>query len=104
MVLEKESDLLTVEKSGSFQGLYHVLGGTLSPLDAESPKKLKIKELYNRIFEKKKTNSDVEIILATNPTPEGDITANYIERILEPLVSNIKELGRITQELKRTKP
>lgn len=94
MVLEKESDLLAIEKTGTFQGLYHVLGGTLSPLEQDSAKKLRIKELYNRIAERKKTIPDMEIILATNPTPEGDMTANYIQRVLEPLQVSITRLGR----------
>lgn len=94
MALEKESDLLMVEKSGSFQGLYHVLGGTVSPLDPESPKKLKIKELYERVAAQKKENKKLEVILATNPTPEGDMTANYIERVLEPLAVTVTRLGR----------
>ena len=94
MVVEKESDLATVEKTGMFQGLYHVLGGTLSPLDNDSAKKIKIRELYNRVAEQKKSLPDLEVILATNPTLEGDVTANYIERILEPLKVKLTRLGR----------
>lgn len=94
MVIEKESDLAAAEKSGAYRGLYHVLGGTLSMLDNESPKKLKIKELYARLAEAKKTRPELEVILATNPTPEGDVTANYIERVLEPLSIQMTRLGR----------
>ena len=93
MVLEKESDLNAVEKSNLFKGRYHVLGGTLSPLDPQSTKKLKIRELYNRI-QNLKSDPKTEVILATNPTPEGDITANYIEKILEPLAVKVTRLGR----------
>lgn len=94
MVVEKEADMLTVEKSGKYQGLYHVLGGILSPLDKDSAKKLRIRELYDRIFADKGEHQSLEIILATNPTPEGDMTANYIERVLEPLGVAITRLGR----------
>lgn len=94
MVLEKEADLAAIEKSGTFKGLYHILGGTISALDADSPKKLKIRELYTRIAGCKKNSPDTEVILATNPTPDGDMTANYVERILEPLTVKITRLGR----------
>lgn len=94
MVLEKEADLASIEKSGTFRGLYHILGGTLSALDSESPKKLKIRELYNRAADIKKRAPELEMILATNPTPEGDMTANYIERVMEPLGIKITRLGR----------
>ena len=94
MVVEKESDLLSVERSGNYKGLYHVLGGVVSLLDSESTKKLTMLELYTRVSSAKKSDSALEIILATNPTPEGDVTANYIERILEPLTVAITRLGR----------
>lgn len=94
MILEKEADLASIEKSGTFQGLYHILGGTVSVLDNESPKKLRMRELYARVASSKKTTPHIEIILATNPTPDGDMTANYIERILEPLAVTITRLGR----------
>ncbi len=94
MVLEKESDLLMVEKSGSYQGLYHILGGTISPLDSASSKKLTVKQLYDRVQAQKAKTPELEIILATNPTPEGDSTANYVERTLEPLQATITRLGR----------
>ncbi|MEK7636707.1 MAG: recombination mediator RecR [Patescibacteria group bacterium] len=94
MVVEKESDLLSVERSGSYKGLYHVLGGVVSLMDSESTKKLTLRELYARASNAKKNDPSLEIILATNPTPEGDVTANYIERILEPLAITLTRLGR----------
>lgn len=90
-VVEKESDLQNLEKTGSFLGLYHVLGGVVSPLDAHSPKRLHLKALYERVGAILK-KSHCEIILATNPTAEGDTTALYIERILLPLKEYFPEL------------
>lgn len=84
-LVEKESDMQNLEKTGAYNGLYHVLGGVISPLDAESPKKLHLKELFERIKTLLEKEGKCEVILATNPTTEGDTTALYIERILEPL-------------------
>ncbi|MDO8600104.1 MAG: recombination mediator RecR [bacterium] len=95
MVIEKEIDMENVEKTKQYNGLYHVLGGTLSPLEPSSPEKLHLKELFNRtktLVETHKNN--VEIILATNATAEGDATALYIQRILEPLKIKITRFGR----------
>ncbi len=84
-VVEKESDLQAVEKS-AYRGVYHVLGGTLSTLDADSPKRLHLRALYERVkMLLEKNQGQGEVILATNPTTEGDFTALYIERILAPL-------------------
>ena len=94
MVIEKEQDLLNIERTKKFNGLYHILGGTISPLDSSAPVKLHLKDLFERvrkIIEEKKTP---EIILATNPTTEGDTTALYIERVLKPLNVKISRLGR----------
>ncbi len=86
-VVERESDLQTLEKSGAYRGLYHVLGGTLSPLDVESPKRLRLRALYERVKASLEADHEGrgEVILATNSTTEGDLTALYIERILAPL-------------------
>ena len=98
-VVEKETDMRNLEQSGAYHGLYHVLGGVISPLDQDSPKRLRLKELYERV-EKRLTDAEqCEVILATNPTTEGDTTARYIERILSPLQTNypmfmISRLGR----------
>ncbi|MDP2946216.1 MAG: recombination mediator RecR [bacterium] len=94
-VVEKETDLATVEKSGGYKGLYHVLGGLFSALDIAIPKNLKIPELINRIERKKSGNKKVEeVILALSPTHEGDLTAHYLERLLKPLKVKITRLGR----------
>ncbi len=78
-VVEEPSDVLAIEKTNEFKGLYHVLGGALSPLDGVGPDDLKIKELLPRI------SVDVrEIILAMNPNTEGEATTLYIGRLLKP--------------------
>ena len=84
-VMEKESDMQNMESTGAYHGLYHILGGIISPLDTESPKRIRLKELYERIEGALKAKEKCEVILATNPTTEGDTTALYIERILSPL-------------------
>lgn len=98
-VVEKESDMQNMEKSGAYHGLYHVLSGVISPLDADSPKKIRLRELYERVERTLIGGDPCEIILATNSTTEGDTTALYIERILSPLKDKhpslkITRLGR----------
>ncbi|MGB9716433.1 MAG: recombination mediator RecR [Thermodesulfovibrionales bacterium] len=79
-VVEEPSNILVIERSGSFKGLYHVLLGALSPLDNITPEKLKIKELIERV-----TKDGVkEVILATNPNTKGEMTAKYIRELLKP--------------------
>ena len=98
IVVEKESDLQNLEKTGAHQGLYHVLGGVISTLDSESPKRLRLKGLYERVKMVTEKENSSEVILATNPTTEGDTTALYIEKILSPLREKfsikISRLGR----------
>jgi len=78
-VVEEPADMAAIERSGSFKGLYHVLGGTLSPIDGMGPETLRVRELESRVEDK-----DVkEVILATNPTAEGDATAYFIADRLE---------------------
>jgi len=94
-VVEKETDLATIEKSGIYKGLYHVLGGLFSALDTAIPKNLKIPELINRLENKKTAGKKIEeVILALSPTHEGDLTAHYLERLLKPLKVKITRLGR----------
>lgn len=76
-VVERAIDLLSLEQMGSYRGLYHVLGGALNPLEHIGPEDLKIVELVSRI------SPGMEIILATNPTMEGEATALYIKKKLE---------------------
>jgi recombination protein RecR len=80
-VVQEQSDVLSIEKSGEFTGLYHVLGGVISPLDGIGPEELNIKSLIERC------RDDIvkEIIIATNPTVEGDATSLYLSRELKPL-------------------
>ena len=84
-VVEKESDMQNLERTGVYQGLYHVLGGVISPLDSESPRRLHIWEMYNRVATLVNQQKSVELILGTNPTTEGDMTALYIERTFVPI-------------------
>ena len=80
-VVEEPHNLLPIETTRTFEGLYHVLNGAISPLRGIGPEQLKIKGLLDRI-----SHGDVkEIILATNPTVEGEATAVYLSRLLKPL-------------------
>lgn len=86
-VVERPVDAVAIEQTGSFRGLYHVLGGALNPLEHVSPEDLKISELVDRlkrILEEQK-EGQVEVILATNPTMEGETTALYVKKKLEEL-------------------
>ena len=78
-VVEEPLDLLAFEKTGGYNGLYHVLHGVLSPIEGIGPDNLKIRELYERV----KTHDFKEIILATNPSMEGDATAMYLHEKLK---------------------
>ena len=80
-VVEEPADLLAVERAGSFRGRYHVLHGTIAPLEGVGPDDLKIQPLLVRIQRR-----DVqEVIVATNPTAEGEATAIYLAKLLKPL-------------------
>ena len=83
-VIERVRDLIAIENTGEYKGLYHVLEGVISPLDGIEPENLKIDSLLKRL----KTEKIKEIILATNPNIEGEVTASYISKLIEPL--NIK--------------
>lgn len=80
-VVEEPNDLLAIEKTGSYQGVYHVLMGSLSPLEGVGPDDIQIKSLLNRI----QRESRNEIILATNPNVEGEATSMYLSRLLKPM-------------------
>ena len=99
LVVEKEVDLDNIERSRKYAGLYHVLGGTVSPLDSSAPNRLHLKELFHRIQKSATMEGETEVILATNPTAEGDATALYLERIAAPLKNQfpglkLSRLGR----------
>ena len=79
-VVEGPGDQLALESSGTFKGTYHVLHGVLSPLDGIGPNDLKIGELINRL----ENETIEEIIVATNPTAEGEATASYLSKLLAP--------------------
>ncbi len=90
-IIENETDLASIEKTKQYKGLYFILGGTVSALRKQDLKKLRIKELEQRI----KDHSEIkEIILAINPTPDGEATTLYLERILKPFNKKITRLGR----------
>jgi hypothetical protein len=78
--VEQPQDVVTIEASREFHGLYHVLGGLISPLDGVGPEDLRIRELVARSG----TGEVTEVVVATNPTVEGDTTALYLKRLLEP--------------------
>jgi len=80
-VVEEPHNILPIETTRTFEGLYHVLGGSISPLRGVGPEQLKIKGLLDRIAQ----GDAKEIILATNPTVEGEATAAYLSRLLKPL-------------------
>lgn len=88
-VVEEPGDLLAIERTNEYKGLYHVLMGSLSPLDGIGPQQLKIKELLERL----RSNEVTEIIMATNPTVEGEATALYIARLLKPFNLKITRIA-----------
>jgi recombination protein RecR len=89
-VVEEPHDVLAIEKTHEFKGLYHVLGGALSPLDGIGPDDLKIKELLQRL-----SNATIdEVILALNPNVEGEATTLYLSRLLKPLGLKITRIAR----------
>jgi recombination protein RecR len=82
-VIERPSDVFAIETTGSFKGLYHVLHGVLSPLDGIGPDELKIRELLSRIQKLSDQGQPVrELILATNPSVEGEATALYLSKLV----------------------
>ncbi len=89
-VVEEPMDTLAVERSGSYQGLYHVLHGAISPMDGIGPEELKIEELLARL----RGDEVSEVILATNPNLEGEATAMYLTRLLRPLGVKVTRLAR----------
>lgn len=93
-VVEKVTDLESMEKTGAFKGVYHVLGGAINPAEGNLPEKLKVIELVSRIKKLKKLTSDVEVILATNPTTHGETTALYLGEELRPLKVKVTRLAR----------
>ena len=89
-VVEEPLDVVAIEKTGLYQGLYHILGGVISPIDGIGPDQLQIKSLIGRV----RSSNVKEIILATNPVTEGEATAMYIRRQLEGMPVTITRLAR----------
>ncbi|MCU0500124.1 MAG: recombination mediator RecR [Anaerolineae bacterium] len=89
-VVEEPLDLLALERTGSYNGLYHVLNGAISPVNGIGPDDLRIKELVQRVGDGK----ILEVIIATNPGQEGDATAMYIQRELTNKGTKITRLAR----------
>jgi recombination protein RecR len=89
-VVEEPADLIAVEKSQEYRGLYHVLHGTISPLDGIGPDALRIKELIDRLGDR----SVREVIVATNPTMDGEATALYLSKVIKPLGVAVTRIAR----------
>lgn len=89
-VVEQPQDVTAMEQSQEYRGLYHVLHGSLSPLDGIGPEQLKIKELLKRL----ESDEVKEIIIATDPDPEGEATAVYLSRLIKPAGIKVTRIGR----------
>lgn len=87
-VVSYPKDVLSLERVSGFRGVYHVLGGTLSPMDGRGPDELKIKELIKRLA------AVTEVIIATNPDVEGEATAMYLARLIKPLGIKVTRLAQ----------
>ncbi len=88
-VVEQPKDVLTFERTREYRGLYHVIHGCISPLDNIGPEQLKIKELLSRLAD----GTVTEVIMATNPTVEGEATASYLSRLIKPMGIKITRLA-----------
>ena len=94
-VVEEPLDVLALERTNEFKGLYHVLHGAISPIDGVGPDRLKIRQLFERAEEAQRAGLRFEeVIIATNPTLEGEATAMYLAERLEPLVGSVTRIAR----------
>ena len=89
-VVEEPMDILAIERAGGYSGVYHVLHGSISPMDGIGPDELKIMEFLDRL----KTGTVTEVILATNPNLEGEATAMYLNSLISPLGIRVTRLAR----------
>lgn len=89
-VVEEPADLIAVEKSQEYRGLYHVIHGTISPLDGIGPDALRIKELLGRL----RDGAVKEVIVATNPTMDGEATALYLSKVIKPMGVSVTRIAR----------
>lgn len=88
-VVEEPRDLAAIERTGGFSGIYHVLGGVISPMDGIGPDRLRIRELLARLAD----GAVTEVVLATNPNVEGETTAVYLARLIKPLGVKVTRLA-----------
>jgi recombination protein RecR len=94
-VVEEPLDVLALERTGEFKGRYHVLHGAISPIDGIGPERLKIRELLARADEASREGAPFEeVIIATNPTLEGEATAMYLAERLESVVGSVTRIAR----------
>jgi recombination protein RecR len=94
-VVEEPLDVLALERTGVFKGRYHVLHGAISPIDGVGPDRLKIRQLLDRAEEAKRAGEPFEeVVIATNPTLEGEATAMYLAERLESLVGSVTRIAR----------
>ena len=89
-VVEDVKALLSIEKVREYRGVYHVLHGAISPVNGITPDKIRFRELIERVG----TNDVAEVIIATNPTPDGEVTAMYISKYLKPLGVKVTRLAQ----------
>lgn len=102
-VVQDIRDVIAIENTQQYRGVYHVLGGVISPMDGIGPQQIRVQELINRVSESK----PIEVLLALPATPEGDTTNYYIYKSIKELVSKITTLARgvgINEELEYTDP
>jgi recombination protein RecR len=93
-VVEHPVDVLAIERTASFRGVYHVLRGVLSPLDGVGPDDLRVRELLTRLGGDDARTAVREVILATNPTVNGEATALYLQKLLTPLGVKVTRIAR----------
>ncbi len=100
-VVEEASDVSALERTNEYRGVYHVLGGAISPLDGVGPEDLRVRELVGRVqghrpaeSEPQGATSALEVILAMNPNVEGDTTAYYLSQLLKPLDVRVTRIAR----------
>jgi len=89
-VVEEASDIMAIERTGEYRGMYHVLGGRLSPLDGIGPAELNVQPLIRRAGE----GGVTEVVLATNPSVEGEATAQYLRTLIAPLGVRVTRIAR----------
>ncbi len=98
-VVQEPTDVLALERTNEYRGVYHVLGGIISPLDGVGPDDLRVRELVARVARSVSENGETktpvrEVILALNPTVEGDTTAYYLAQLLEPFPVQVTRIAR----------